>query len=81
MRRYLSPSDIAASLGISRRAVYRMLQDLPRVRLGRSIRVAEDDLMAYLAKHTQRPDAELRDPQDPPKPSWLRPLKPRNVKR
>ncbi|MBV8760139.1 MAG: HTH domain-containing protein, partial [Deltaproteobacteria bacterium] len=36
MRRYLSPSDIAASLGISRRAVYRMLQDLPRVRLGRS---------------------------------------------
>jgi excisionase family DNA binding protein len=47
--RYLSPREIAAALGIGQRDAYRFVINLPRVRLGRRIRVTEHDLAAYLA--------------------------------
>jgi excisionase family DNA binding protein len=63
---YLSPREVAAQLGISRRDVYRILINLPRVRLGRRIRVAEHELAAYLAKKTVQPwQAESTDAARP----------------
>ena len=53
--RYLSPRDIAERLRISVRDVYRLVPDLPRLRIGRRIRVTESDLAAYLAKKTEQP--------------------------
>ena len=81
--RYLSPSEIAERLGVSRAKVYRMLHDIRRVKLGdRMVRVLESDLEAYLQERTIRPStAALRDDREPPLPSWARPLKPRNGSR
>lgn len=53
--RYLSPREIADRLSISQRDAYRLVINLPRVRLGRRIRVAEHELAAYLAKKTEKP--------------------------
>lgn len=39
MKRYLTPAEIAAALSISRSRAYRLLADLPRVKIGRSVRV------------------------------------------
>ena len=55
MKRFVSPLEIAEMLGISRSHAYRLVQSLPRVRIGRLVRVPLDDLQRYLARHTERP--------------------------
>lgn len=53
--KYLTPTVIASRLDIDRRDVYRILKDLPQLRIGRRIRVAEADFDAYLQRNTVRP--------------------------
>jgi excisionase family DNA binding protein len=56
MSKYLSPTQIAERLGVSRAKVYRILHNLPRITLGkRCVRVLETDLDEYLANNARRP--------------------------
>lgn len=50
---YLTVTEVAAELRVSRMTIYRMLEagDLPGVRIGRSLRVSREGLSAYLAAH------------------------------
>lgn len=58
MTKHLSARDIATALGISRRASYRLVQSLPRVRIGRCVRVSEHDLKKYIATHKLAPKVQ-----------------------
>ena len=51
--RYLTPNDVAADLQVSSMTVYRLIHagDLRAVRIGRSFRVAADDLEAFLEEN------------------------------
>ena len=76
-------------LKLSRAATYRLFQDLPRLKIGRMVRVAEEDLEAYLSKKTIVPwtaeASSRRVPRWAPlravaatnKSDWLRPIVPR----
>ncbi len=50
--RLLTVAEVAAHLRVSTMTVYRLLKagELPSVRIGKSFRVREDDLDAYLAE-------------------------------
>lgn len=49
--RYLTVAEVAEQMRVSRMTVYRLVHggDLPAVRVGRSFRVPQDALDAYLA--------------------------------
>ena len=48
-RKYYSPADVAAYLGISRSYVYRLIDsgDLEACRFGRAVRIARDEILRY----------------------------------
>ena len=48
---YLTVAEVAEQLRVSNMTVYRLINagDLPAVRVGRSYRITEDDVDAYLA--------------------------------
>ena len=50
--RFLTVAEVADLLRVSSMTVYRLIKegDLPAVRVGKSYRLREDDLDAYLAK-------------------------------
>ena len=50
--RYLTAAEVAAAMRVSTMTVYRLIKagSLPAVRVGRSYRVAEDDLDRFLAQ-------------------------------
>ena len=50
--RFLTVNEVADQLRISTMTVYRLIKngDLPAVRIGKSYRLREDDVDAYLAK-------------------------------
>lgn len=50
--RFFTVNEVADHLRVSSMTVYRLVKagDLPAVRIGKSYRVREDDLDAYLAK-------------------------------
>lgn len=50
--RYLTVAEVAETMRVSRMTVYRLAQSgaLPAVRVGRSYRVPEDALEAYLSR-------------------------------
>ena len=51
--RLLTVDEIAERLGVCSKTIRRWItrNELPAHRLGRSVRVAEDDLIAFLGKH------------------------------
>ena len=61
--RFLTVQEVADLMRVSSMTVYRLIKagDLPAVRVGRSFRVAESDVDAYLAVGTRRP-ASRADP-------------------
>ena len=50
--RYLTAAEVAEAMRVSTMTVYRLIKagSLPAVRVGRSYRVAEDDLDRFLAQ-------------------------------
>lgn len=52
--RYLTVAEVAEMMRLSRMTVYRFINrgDLPAVRVGRSFRVPQDALEAYLREHS-----------------------------
>jgi excisionase family DNA binding protein len=50
--RYWRPSRLAQRLDMGRQGIYSLIKrgDLPAVRIGGSLRVREDDVLAYLEK-------------------------------
>ena len=50
---FVSPSEVAETLNISRSRVYRLLADgsLPSIRVGRSLRIQVGVLHAWIAQH------------------------------
>ena len=52
--RYLTVAEVAETMRVSRMTVYRLVHaaELPAVRVGRSFRVPQDALDAYLAAHS-----------------------------
>lgn len=59
---WLSPTDAAAELACSRDSVLRAIArgDLPAMRYGRLVRIARDDLDAFLAAHRTAPPTRRR---------------------
>ena len=55
--RYLTVAEVADLMRLSRMTVYRFINrgDLPAVRVGRSFRVPQDALDAYLREHSIEP--------------------------
>lgn len=57
------PDEVASKLGISKRSIYRMINDvadpLPAVRpCGNALRISGADVNAYLERHRVRPEEE-----------------------
>ncbi len=50
--RYVTVAEVAARLRVSSMTVYRLIKggELPAVRVGRSYRLSEDDVDAFLAR-------------------------------
>lgn len=62
--RYLTVTEVAEQMRLSRMTVYRLVHagDLPAIRVGRSFRVPQDALDAYLASATvDRDETDERD--------------------
>jgi excisionase family DNA binding protein len=61
--RYLTVAEVADVMRVSRMTVYRLVHggDLPAVRVGRSFRVPQDALDAYLAASSTEHLAEQAD--------------------
>lgn len=55
--RFLTVQEVADLMRVSAMTVYRLIRsgDLPAVRVGRSFRVAESDVDAYLASRYTQP--------------------------
>jgi excisionase family DNA binding protein len=51
--KFLTVNEVADVIRVSTMTVYRLIKggELPAVRVGKSFRVREEDLDAYLAKH------------------------------
>lgn len=61
--RYLTVNEVAEQMRVSRMTVYRLVHagDLPAIRVGRSFRVPQDALDAYLASAAvDREDTDRR---------------------
>jgi len=58
-RLLLRPPEAAEELGISRALAYRWAANgiLPSIRVGRSVRIPHDALVAWIAERTQQPAA------------------------
>lgn len=56
MGKLLSVAEAAARLTVSKRTVQRWLaeREIPFVRVKRYVRIAEDDVLAFLRRHWQR---------------------------
>lgn len=63
----LKISEVADALQLSRPMAYRMAQrgELPCVRIGRSVRVLEDDLAQWLRERSKAAPATARAPEQP----------------
>jgi excisionase family DNA binding protein len=61
--RYLTVAEVAETMRVSRMTVYRLAQSgaLPAVRVGRSYRVPEDALEAYLSRSASAEPTEQDD--------------------
>ncbi len=61
--RYLTVEEVADVMRVSKMTVYRLLHsgELPGVRVGRSFRVPEDALEAYLRSSATVPRPQVRD--------------------
>jgi excisionase family DNA binding protein len=61
--RYLTVEEVADVMRVSKMTVYRLLHsgELPGVRVGRSFRVPQDALEAYLRSSATVPQPEARD--------------------
>lgn len=61
--RYLTVAEVAELMRLSRMTVYRLVHggELPAVRVGRSFRVPQDALDAYLREHSVDGAADGRD--------------------
>jgi excisionase family DNA binding protein len=55
--RYLTVEEVADQFRVSRMTVYRMAKsgELPAVRFGRSYRISEQELNAYIARSMEPP--------------------------
>jgi excisionase family DNA binding protein len=55
-RLLLRPREVAEELGISRALAYRWAQQgiIPSIRVGRSVRIPHDALLAWIAAQTQQ---------------------------
>ena len=84
---YLDAREVASLLKLSRAAAYRLMKQCEHVKQGRTIRVSERALQAFLAKRTT-PVFDPRSKRSRPRPSrprtisapggdWLRPIVPR----
>lgn len=58
VRILLKPTEVAEALGCGRTAAYELLNsgEVPIVRLGRSLRVALDDLNEWVERQKERPE-------------------------
>lgn len=76
--RYLSPKDIAEALRIHVRDSCRLIKEMPRIKLGRRVRVNVRDFEQFLRERTIRPfpqetpDAERKLPDWAAKPFVVR---------
>lgn len=63
--RYLTVAEVAETMRVSRMTVYRMVHagELPAVRVGRSFRVPQDALEAYLAASSVEAETEGGSPE------------------
>ena len=61
--RYLTVAEVAELMRLSRMTVYRLVHggELPAVRVGRSFRVPQDALDAYLREHSVDGLGDARD--------------------
>jgi len=61
--RYLTVAEVAEMMRLSRMTVYRLVHggELPAVRVGRSFRVPQDALTAYLAASSVEAPTERED--------------------
>jgi len=61
--RYLTVAEVAEMMRLSRMTVYRLVHggELPAVRVGRSFRVPQDALVAYLAASSVEVPTERED--------------------
>jgi|WetSurSiteA1Bulk_404760.scaffolds.fasta_scaffold198564_1 excisionase family DNA binding protein len=50
----LNPGDVARLLNISRSMVYKLInsREITTIRIGKSVRIKENDLQDYLTRHT-----------------------------
>lgn len=53
--KYYTPKDIALLLKVGRSRAYQIARELPHLKLGKAVRVAEGDLQAWLAERVARP--------------------------
>jgi excisionase family DNA binding protein len=62
MTAWLSPTDVASELNVSRDSVLRAIKrgDLPAMTYGRLVRVSRDDLTAFIATHRTAPPTRRR---------------------
>lgn len=56
MKRYLSVSQVASEMNISKMTIYRLVDagDIPALRVGRSVRILEEDLAEYIIRNTTK---------------------------
>ena len=56
MKRYLSVSQVASEMNISKMTIYRLVDagDIPALRVGRSVRILEQDLAEYIIRNTTK---------------------------
>ncbi len=60
-RLFLSVSEVAFILGVSTRQVHRWIERglLPAVRVGRLVRIREEDLNAFIQRHRTVPEKDV----------------------
>lgn len=56
MSQYLSVSDVAKHINISKMTIYRLIEsgEIPALRVGRSVRILEQDLEEYVIRNTTK---------------------------
>jgi excisionase family DNA binding protein len=52
IERYVSAKEIIQALGISRSRAYQLMREMPRVKLGRTVRISEAAFKLWLEKRT-----------------------------
>ncbi|MGZ3416722.1 MAG: helix-turn-helix domain-containing protein [Polyangiales bacterium] len=62
---FLTASEVARSLGVSRTTAYRLMREMGRVRVGRVVRVSRTSFEAWVESHTEeRSRPRRRPPED-----------------